>query len=275
MNIVNSTQNKSAHAPKGFTLIELLTVIAIIGILAAIIIPTVGKVRRTALESQATSNIRQTAMALITSASEYKGNIIPGTLEAVLAFGAGNNPRTTQKWNWFDLLERNMGRKTENRLDINVNPVSNFSIKDVPAGIAPGSGWAPNPYVMPEEGLMIDLLRSDRLTLGNAPISRVMLLTSSVNNPAWFGAPQTAYLLFWGGPREMFTGQTRVDRLIPARHEAVNNDKEGFPNGNLGGISFDIGGDNHTAAIFAYMDGHVERIKKGAIFYGHIYTRNR
>ncbi|RRJ95397.1 prepilin-type N-terminal cleavage/methylation domain-containing protein [Opitutaceae bacterium TAV4] len=42
-----------------FTLIELLTVIAIIGILAAIIIPVVGKVRDTARTAQCISNWRQ------------------------------------------------------------------------------------------------------------------------------------------------------------------------------------------------------------------------
>jgi prepilin-type N-terminal cleavage/methylation domain-containing protein/prepilin-type processing-associated H-X9-DG protein len=63
----------SGRRPKAFTLIELLTVIAIIGILAALIIPTVGKVRQSAKSGQCLSNLRQMGMALHLYASENKG----------------------------------------------------------------------------------------------------------------------------------------------------------------------------------------------------------
>ncbi|RRJ96423.1 prepilin-type N-terminal cleavage/methylation domain-containing protein [Opitutaceae bacterium TAV4] len=69
------TTNPRQTAPtfhRAFTLIELLTVIAIIGILAAIIIPTVGKVRTTAKASQCASNMRQIATAILLAAAENK-----------------------------------------------------------------------------------------------------------------------------------------------------------------------------------------------------------
>ncbi|AHF92779.1 N-terminal cleavage protein [Opitutaceae bacterium TAV5] len=55
-----------------FTLIELLTVIAIIGILAAIIIPTVGKVRETAKNATCISNLRQVATAMLLYAEDNR-----------------------------------------------------------------------------------------------------------------------------------------------------------------------------------------------------------
>ncbi|MBC8010666.1 MAG: prepilin-type N-terminal cleavage/methylation domain-containing protein [Burkholderiales bacterium] len=67
-----------APPQRAFTLIELLTVIAIIGILAAIIIPTVGRVRESARNSTALSNLRQIGLTNQLYAQDNKGLSVPG-----------------------------------------------------------------------------------------------------------------------------------------------------------------------------------------------------
>lgn len=62
-----------APEKRAFTLIELLTVIAIIGILAAILIPVVGKVRESARAAKCVSNLRSTSIGMLSHINDNDG----------------------------------------------------------------------------------------------------------------------------------------------------------------------------------------------------------
>ncbi len=81
----------------GFTLIELLTVIAIIGILAAILIPVVNSVREQARRSQCMSNMRQVGLAILM----YEGDHgrLPGPIFRRIARPADDDP-DYRELNW-------------------------------------------------------------------------------------------------------------------------------------------------------------------------------
>jgi prepilin-type N-terminal cleavage/methylation domain-containing protein len=84
--MIKTTRRSSA----AFTLIELLTVVAIIGILAAIVIPSVGKARERAQRAVDLSNIKQDIQSAILYANDNKDKF-PSTTATVPA-------NTAQKW---------------------------------------------------------------------------------------------------------------------------------------------------------------------------------
>lgn len=90
-------------AISGFTLVELLTVIAIIGILAAILIPAAQRVRQTAQQAAGRSNLRQLQAAVLAFASDHR-DIPPGPAARAQYATLHKNDETQLAWVLRDYL---------------------------------------------------------------------------------------------------------------------------------------------------------------------------
>ncbi len=118
-------RNRSA----GFTLIELLTVIAIIGILAAIIIPTVGKVRETAQRTVDANNLREIGKAAAIYATDNRDSLpnpdLPTTNSRSITGGTKYLQWFGQLAKYADLNDPEMFiSKSDNAVDLSVATLS-------------------------------------------------------------------------------------------------------------------------------------------------------
>ena len=93
MKHLKSISKNQRQAKEGFTLIELLTVIAIIAILSAILIPTVGQMRETAVKTADVSKLRQISSASLIFAKDNREKLVSDT-NSVLSTGVITNTAT-------------------------------------------------------------------------------------------------------------------------------------------------------------------------------------
>ncbi len=185
-----------SHRQHAFTLIELLTVIAIIGILAAIIIPTVGRVRAAARMTTDMSNLRQIGQAAAGYVSDNKG-AMPNSLNAGGAFQAGeanNTPSASgagARFPVYESLDRYFTKKSgfnnSGQYQWKKRPVW-FSASAVPPdGLTSDNSpygeyihFSFNPYIWTSGGKW-------RARLSNCPSPSRTVLAAETNDPAGVG----------------------------------------------------------------------------------------
>lgn len=228
-------------APRtGFTLIELLAVIAIIGVLTAIIITVVGRARESARATQGVSNLRQIGVSLLSYAADNRNRLPYSNINGVTE--------------WSIELSGYLQGKSTSYTDPLYLPIFQDPAAAVPGG---NCHFAVHQRLMP-------------WTPANRSVPQVVL--TSVQNPAQkVIAGDVAQRANGNAARagynsSLFTditviGRNRFDDPVP---EGENRDGDGVP----ADIRWRLR--DNTAAKFLFVDGHVEILAIGQLKYRNI-----
>jgi prepilin-type N-terminal cleavage/methylation domain-containing protein/prepilin-type processing-associated H-X9-DG protein len=144
---LNTTLTARRLRSSAFTLIELLTVIAIIGVLAAILIPTVGACRAHAAKTVELSAARQLMVGYHLYASENRGRLLP--LQEIGVSGTTNEQGSTisgiEGIRWPHRLRPYLGDRFRDTLYVNTqaeyyNSLTGTANADYTLSVGPSLG---------------------------------------------------------------------------------------------------------------------------------------
>lgn len=114
--VKNTADLRSSH---GFTLIELLTVIAIIGILAAVLFPAIGAAKKAAATATDINSLRQIGQGISMHVADNKG-VMP--YNKLFIAGTSTGPGQPDRWNFQEAVDRYFGKGPQ----FNTTSIYNF-----------------------------------------------------------------------------------------------------------------------------------------------------
>ncbi len=169
---------KTSDKQRGFTIVELMVVVVITGILAAILIAVVGKVRNSARRTEAASNVRQLVIGLQIYAADHKqmlpANVRPNgaqdetwRLRALYDEGYVTNPAVFV--NFFNAPE---GRRGLGQNVCGPNRDCYFSASQVVSTTWDGTHNV-NTYLRANEGTAIPVVWDQRADNENSTLNRM------------------------------------------------------------------------------------------------------
>jgi general secretion pathway protein G len=232
--------SNSPAARRGFTLIELLIVIAVIGVLAAIVLPVVGRMRESADQAKCVSNLRTLSAALLLAAGENNG-ILP------MAF---DQSQPADQRHWMNVVSATVGPWSPSILS---NGAPNSKVFNCPATKRKGVGnWpATNPCYGVNRSIMGARFNNP------PPLPTFSKSLVAVNRLSKLGLIGDA-----AGPGGIMDGDFRMNAELFAN--------DGFPAG-MSTLPFQYPAPRHPlprngsyrggSFNLAFCDGHVETIK--------------